>query len=91
MWINLKCKYITRDGKSVRVNRGDPIPEAEFWPNRDRLARTRFIRWIPDAETPKAPAIEIEKKPEKEVVEVSESEEEKPITKKRGRPKKMDD
>jgi hypothetical protein len=96
MWINLKCKYITRDGKSVKVSRGEAIPEAEAWPNRDRLARNRFILWIPDAEyyktQPEAPKVEPEPTPEspkkEEKVEEKVEELEAPPKRKRGRPRK---
>lgn len=66
---------ITRDGESVKLNRGDPVPEAEFWPNRDMLQRTKHIRKLPDA--PKE-APEEKVKPKEEAPK-----------RKRGRPKKV--
>jgi hypothetical protein len=96
MWINLKCKYIMRDGQSVSIARGEAIPDAETWPNLHRLARNRFIQWIPDAEyykqhpeakkeapepTPEPP--KVEDKVEEKVEEL-----EAPPKRKRGRPRK---
>lgn len=66
---------ITRDGESVILKRGDPVPEAEFWEARDKLERTKHIYKVPD---PPAEAPEKKQTPKGEVPK-----------RKRGRPRKV--
>ncbi len=44
MWIAGKRMKIKRNGSYVWINPGDPVPEAETWPNRDSWERTGHIR-----------------------------------------------
>jgi len=45
-WIAGKQQKVKRDGKYVDVAPGDPIPEAEFWPNRNAWERQGYIRLV---------------------------------------------
>lgn len=67
---------ITRDGESVILKRGDPVPEAEFWEARDKLERTKHIYKVPD---PPAKAPKKKEEPTNEAPK-----------RKRGRPRKVD-
>jgi len=46
MWIAGKRQRIKRDGGYVEVSPGDPIPEAEHWPNRTAWERQGYIRSV---------------------------------------------
>ena len=64
MWIALKEQKVKRSGEYVVVVRGDPLPEAEFWSNRNSFERQGFIRWVPgEAKAEKKVEVKI-KKPE---------------------------
>jgi hypothetical protein len=45
-WIAGKRQRIKRDGEYVWVDPGDPVPEAEHWPNRNAWERQGYIRRI---------------------------------------------
>jgi hypothetical protein len=45
MWIALKKQAITRDSQIVELKRGDSIPEAENWKNRDAWVKSGHIAW----------------------------------------------
>jgi len=45
-WIAGKRQRVKRDGEYVWVEPGDPIPEAEYWPNRKSWERQGFIRHV---------------------------------------------
>lgn len=61
MWIATKVIAVRRDGEVVRLNPGDPVPEAEFWPNRGAMIRRKAIRWIEREEAPVEPTTKPEK------------------------------
>lgn len=48
MWIAGKAQKIRRGGKTIEVKPGEPIPEAENWPNRQAWERQGFIRQVAD-------------------------------------------
>jgi hypothetical protein len=45
-WVANKRQQIRRNGEYVWVNPGDPLPEAEFWPNRSAHVRQKMIREV---------------------------------------------
>ena len=45
-WIATKAQTIKRGGNYVQVKPGDPVPEAEHWPNRPAWVRMGFIKYI---------------------------------------------
>ena len=45
-WVAGKVMTIKRKGEYVRVKPGDPIPEAEHWPNRGSWERQKYIRFL---------------------------------------------
>jgi hypothetical protein len=95
-WITLQPCIVTRDGKSVRLGKQEPIPEAEFYTLdiRNKLVRTKFIAQIPDPAQPASPPAEVSiKKDAPEPVTAFVSDDENgaipPVKRKRGRPKKV--
>lgn len=79
-WVAARKQKIRRDGKYIQVFPGDPIPEADFWPNLQAHIDQHYVRWDPrDAETMKSVKAQ-------ESVSVSISENK--SSQKRGRPKK---
>ena len=46
MWIAGKKQRIKRDGEYIWVEPGDPVPEAENWPNRASWERQGYIRLV---------------------------------------------
>lgn len=46
VWIVTKVLRIQRDGSTVLLYPGDPIPEAELWRNQDVWERRGYIRKI---------------------------------------------
>jgi hypothetical protein len=55
MWVAAKAQLIQRGKCYVNLKPGDPVPEAEKWPNRRAYERQGLIKWVED-EAPKAPA-----------------------------------
>jgi len=55
MWIASKRMKILRGKTTVWVDPGDPVPEAETWPNRNAWERQGFIRKIRRGEVVAAP------------------------------------
>jgi hypothetical protein len=45
-WIAGKRQRVKRNGEYVWVNPGDPLPEAEHWPNRSSWERQGYIRQV---------------------------------------------
>ena len=41
-----KRMKISRDGELIWVNPGDPVPEAEFWPNLNAWIRQKYVREV---------------------------------------------
>jgi hypothetical protein len=62
MWVAGKAQKVRRNGKIVELQPGDPIPEAEHWPNRPAWIRSRHIRWIERPESKSEPK-KVAKKP----------------------------
>jgi hypothetical protein len=84
-WIATKKQKIKRDGKYVEVQPGDPVPEAEQWPNQQAHVDMGYIRWLPRDTDSKAKSVKSVVTPKVEPpVDVVDTD--KP--KKRGRPKK---
>jgi hypothetical protein len=46
-WVALRKLEIKRDGQYIEIQRGDEVPEAEFWPNRGAHIRTKRIAEVP--------------------------------------------
>jgi len=46
MWIAGKKMTIKRNGEHVEVTPGDPVPEADTWPNRDAWENQGYIRLV---------------------------------------------
>lgn len=45
-WISRKTQKVKRGSLYVTVRPGEPIPEAQYWPNRDAWERMGFIQWL---------------------------------------------
>jgi hypothetical protein len=45
-WVAGKRQRVKRDGEYVWVEPGDPLPEADTWPNRESWERQGFIRKV---------------------------------------------
>ena len=60
-WVAGKNQQVKRNGKYVEVKPGDPVPEAEFWPNRNAWIRQGYVREIADAPAVPAPGKPAEK------------------------------
>lgn len=54
-YVALKRQTIKRDGSYVQVYPGDPVPEAEFWPNKKSWIRQKFIKFVEQVEVIKVP------------------------------------
>lgn len=66
-WIALKRQKVQRGGRVVEVQPGDPIPEAEHWPNRPAWIRRGYIRETKDTPAVKAASVSVSVKPPKKV------------------------
>ena len=83
MWIAKKQQQVKRGGTYVTVYPGDPIPEADTWPNQKTWIDGGFIKWV-ERGAP-APAKPVAVKTVK-AAPAKKTQPSKP--KKRGRPKK---
>jgi hypothetical protein len=61
---------IQRDGKVIKVSKGDAVPEAEFWPNKEAWIRCKRIGRRPARPVQEAPKKIIVGPPEGTIPEV---------------------
>lgn len=54
-WVAGKRQRVKRKGKYVWVDPGDPVPEAEHWPNRESWERQGYIRRVNASGKPVGP------------------------------------
>ncbi|HUX46411.1 MAG TPA: hypothetical protein VMV58_00225 [Desulfosporosinus sp.] len=58
-WIAVKAQTVRRNGEYVKIKPGDPVPEAEFWPNRRMWERQKFILEVARVIEPIEPMISL--------------------------------
>ena len=57
-WICTRKMKIKRGGEYIWLRGGDPVPEAEHFPNKKALERLHFIRRVKDPTPPPSPEAE---------------------------------
>lgn len=70
-WIATKAQKIKRDGKYIDLKPGDPVPEAETWPNREAWERWGYIKRV-SRDTAPEPSVKVDAKVETVTEDVKE-------------------